>query len=256
MSGRRALQLVFGARQAPQPLTQHEKDFIAEARPVLDQEARNEYSIAMLWEKLLQKIQKGEILGAAAEWWDTHLPGEVDSRMATKYARVCDHFWRAIFIAYGVTKLNLLLTWAKLNGLRLPKGSPDPGNTPITFVQAGKTISKSFKDCTVADMTKAVHPHVTHPQPGHDKDNDDPKLPEVTRRFLAVANNRLSGYEDEGPSSLVLTAQLVSTDEGDVPHYSLQNVREEYFHDVLQILEGVWKEIEDEAKARHAGLPR
>jgi hypothetical protein len=243
-SGTRMLQLAFGFAEAESPLTSVEKEFQAQARTILDQAIQDQYSIAMLWKQLLQMKEDGRIVSSAEDWWDQHLPGDLGSRQAEKLFRVADHFHKVLFLAYGVSKLDFLLRWGRLKRITIPRVA-DPGSVPIDFIENGQHITKAFKDCTVAELTVAVHPPVTHPQPQPPGSKIDPNLPVVTQRFLAVAFNRLSGYMDGASDAL----QLNATWDGNKdypPQYAISNIYEDDFPNILAILNGVWSEIWDE----------
>jgi hypothetical protein len=221
---KRAFQVVAPKAQLSAP-SQALKDAIL---AVLDKEVRVEYELGVLYRRLVEE-QLYYPYPSALAWWDDQLSGDVGSRSAERYYRLTLYFDRATFRRWGVVKLELAVRWCSMKGAEVPA---DPSAVPITWIVAGKEVTKPFADCSVADLLAAVHPQPHLPQPGSRPGKIDKRLPEWTRKFIALLQNRLHDHMDGTLGKVHLEVKLHRKE----PIYALTNLKESELFAVLDIL--------------------
>jgi hypothetical protein len=221
---RRAFQVV-----APKPQLSPQAQALKEAiLEVVDKEIRGEYELGLLYRRLVEE-QLYQPYPSALAWWDDQLSGEIGSRAAERYYRLTLYFDRATFRQWGVVKLEMVVRYLSMKRKEVP---PDPSAVPITWIVAGKEVIKPFADCSVSDLLAAVHPQPHLPQPGSRPGKIDKRLPEWTRKFIALLQNRLHDHMDGTLGKVHLEVKLHRKE----PIYALTNLKESELFAVLDIL--------------------
>jgi hypothetical protein len=248
LSGTLFLQRAFQLAPPKPQLSARAEALKKDILKVLEQNVGTEYALGLLFGSLLEDEAYYPYPSALA-WWDDQVPGDVASRTAERYYRVSRFFGLAQFRQFGVVRLELVIVWCSMKGIEVPK---DPSQVQITWIADGKEVTAPFSDCTYDDMLAAVHPHHALPQPGSKPRKLDKRLPEWTKKFVSLVQNRLHEHMNGDLGKV----QFVVKGTRKAPSYSLLNVSESELFEVLDILSKTAAELGTPPPpkgGRHAG---
>lgn len=170
-------------------------------RELLAQETRNHFHVGLLYNYVVESdLLKGTKHKTALDFFCDNIQDVSRSALAT-YGAVARDFSQEVCARFGMTRLQLLLTYKKAAKLEL--NHDEPGGTFILVPGENDELTpKLFANCGVEDLRKALArlraPTESKPIPAEDRARYDQYREGVTGRFSKGSSVRVLMRNDEG----------------------------------------------------------
>ena len=242
--GHNSKQSFPGALRASRPLQRRMKDpaaekaLEAEQLTILKCFGQNQaecWNIGASYNKIVgEKLAERSGFKTAQEYFDTKLKVIARSTLSA-YGRVAKMFSLAIAVRYGVSKLNLLLTWCKLRKVDVVQADPGPMVIEVPR-EGGAPRKKPFAEVS-ADELRAALRQLKGPAPV-------PDFPDLDRRILEGIAREIESHRRDD-----FQVRFKAFSRNGKAHFSLENISLVYVNTVVDLVATVvWNEREKDGQ--------
>jgi hypothetical protein len=186
---------MYGAPRfdTPPPLTPALQKLKTDVTTLAKQIARSWYSIGLLFRDAVgRKMWQGSEYPNIDAFWINQLKS-VDLREVRRYAKVT-RFYGPDIVAYGIAELDLYITWAHTQKIKL---GDDPGPKLVTWTLNGIDHQKPFAECSKQDLQNAIASARKRPGHGGSVPGGKPHLSDLLQACMSYLQPKLNPLLDQ-----------------------------------------------------------